>query len=175
MCTGCLVFITIDTSCEHRESQILFGEFTICSLQIFFSYEKNQIMFDWRGSLTLYKRFAVRFFPLSFMVYDKNWLFLFKFEKYRMFLCTTCQKKKIQSLPCLGYGFHWLAWTAVNLSLDLSNKFGRSFLIRAQRVRLLSCHTFVITIGYIEIFSNPLHWASNAKQYIIGFQLWGGD
>ena len=74
---GCLVFINIGTSCGGTEqAKCLFCEFTIWFLQNFFSYEKKQSMFSWRGCLSLLKTFAVQFFLLSFKTCDKNWSFL---------------------------------------------------------------------------------------------------
>ena len=47
----------------------------------FFSYEKIQSMFGWRGCLSLFKSFATQSFLLSFMACDKNWPFLILYEK----------------------------------------------------------------------------------------------
>ena len=48
----------------------------------------------------------------------------------------------------------WLSGIVVNNGLDLTNS---SILIRMIRVRLPSCCIFIITIGLIQLFFNPLH------------------
>ena len=62
-----------------------------------------------------------------------------------------------------------LAGIVGNHSLDFTNKFWSSFLIRKIRVRLPSGHTFVIMIGLIQLFSNPLHldWHPNTLKYFV--------
>ena len=72
MWTGYFVFITISTFCRNRTKQWLFFEFTIWSWQKFFSSEKNQSIFDWRGCLSLFESFVVQSFLLSFMACNKN-------------------------------------------------------------------------------------------------------
>ena len=56
----------------------------------------------------------------------------------------------------LGYGANWLARIIVNYDLDLTNKFSY-FLIRMIRVRLPSCHIFIIIIELLQLSLNPLH------------------
>ena len=82
-----------------------------------------------------------------------------------------------------GYGPDWLAGIVTH-GLDLTNNFRSSFIIRTIRVNLLSCHTFVIFIGLIQLFwilntflrLTPKHWnlytgafGVNAKQYSMSF------
>ena len=68
--TECFVFINIDTSFEDRASQWLFYEFLIWSWPKFFSSEKNQNMFSWKGCLNLFKSFSGRFFFLPFLAWE---------------------------------------------------------------------------------------------------------
>ena len=70
--------------------------------------------------------------------------------------CATCLIKKLRHFHLFGYGPDWLAGIVVNHDLDLTNKFGSTFLIRMMRVRLLISHTFVITIVLIQLLPNPL-------------------
>ena len=51
-----------------------------------------------------------------------------------------------------GYGADWLAEVIVNYSLDLTNKFKSSFLIRMMKVRLRSSCTFIITFVLLNCF-----------------------
>ena len=95
-----------------------------------------------RECLSLFKSFAAQSFLLSFMIHDKNWPFLILYKKY----CV-----------CLTMNLNWLAGIVVNHGLDLTKKFGSYFLIRTIIVRLLNCHTFVNTIGLLQLFLNPKH------------------
>ena len=51
----------------------------------------------------------------------------------------------------------WLVEIIVNQCQDLGEKF-RSPFIRTIRVRLPNCRTFVLTTGFIQIFSNLLYF-----------------
>ena len=70
--------------------------------------------------------------------------------------------KKLRHFHVPGYGPDWLDGIVVNHGLDLTLKFGCSFLIRTSRGRIPSCRTFVITIGLIQFFfessSRSLEW-----------------
>ena len=53
------------------------------------------------------------------------------------------------------YGPDWLAGMVFCHGLDLTDKFGRTFLIRPIRVRHQCYRPFVIIIRLIQLFSNP--------------------
>ena len=59
--------------------------------------------------------------------------------------------KKLRHSHVRGYWFDWLTAIIVNHNLVLTHKFKSSFLIGMVRVRLPSCHTFVMT-------AQPLDW-----------------
>ena len=61
--------------------------------------------------------------------------------------------------------YDWLAGIVVNHSLDLTNKFWSTFLMKTIRMRIPSWCTFVITIGLIQFFSNSLHWHQNTLEF----------
>ena len=80
------------------------------------------------------------------MVCDKNWPFFILYEKYRMSSCTTCLIRNSN--------------TPMSLVMDLidllGSKFGSYFLIRMISVRFLSCCTFMIMVGLVQVFLNLL-------------------
>ena len=104
------------------------------------------------GCSSLLKSFSLLSFLLSFMACDKNCIFLIFYATYRMSSRTTCL---IRHSHIYSYR---LAGIVVNHGLDLINKLMRSFLLRTIRVMLQSCSTFVITIGLIQFFLNPLQY-----------------
>ena len=59
-----------------------------------------------------------------------------------------------------------LAMIVVNYGLDLSNKFGSSFLIRTIRVSHPSCCSIVIPIQLIQQFSNCSYGSQNNIQIV---------
>ena len=106
---GYLVFIIISTSCRNRASQWLFC-FTIWSKWKFFSSEKKQSIFGWRGYLSLFKSIAVQSFLFSFMTCYKNCPLLISYEKYQMYSYTTCQIRSLDTPMSSGYGPDLTYW-----------------------------------------------------------------
>ena len=104
--------------------------------------------------LILLRRFAVQPFLLFFMASDKNWPFLILYEKYQMFSGTNCLIRNSDTpYPWL---WSWLicgdsceSWPGSWLQIW-------EFFPYQNGVWLLSsCN--LISIGYNQLFSNPLH------------------
>ena len=91
----------------------------------------------------------------SWPMIKKMLLFHYVWEILNVFMCYM-PDKKLKHSYVTDYGLDRIAEIIVNHSLDFSYKLRISFLIRTIRVRLLSCHTFIIPTGLIQFFSSPL-------------------
>ena len=113
-------------------------------------------------------------------VCDKNWPFVILWEIPNVFMHYLPDKKPLRPyVP--GYGSDWLAEIIVNHGLDLTNKFG-SFFFSYQNDQWEAselCPIFVIIIGTIQVFSNPLcivflNWQTNTLKYSY-WRFWCGS
>ena len=174
MWTGCLVFVNIGTSFRDRARQWLFCEFTIWFWHKFISSEKNQNMFGQRVCLSLLKSFTARSSLLFFMACDKKWSFFILYEKYGMFSCTTCLIRNSDTPMILAMDLIDLLRSWSMRDWISAKKFENSFLIGTNRVRLLSCCTFVITVEFIHLFPNsflyPQIGTKTLKSFILRLQ-----
>ena len=109
------------------------------------------------------KIFQVRSFLLSFMACDKNWIFLILYKKNRMFSWTSYLIRNSDTSHFLCYRPDCLADIIVNHGLDLTHKFGSSFLKRTIRVSFSVSRTFSVThpILFESSALSSTDWHSN--------------
>ena len=89
-----------------------------------------------------------------------GWEWLSLLKSFPLVLYGLSRMKNIESLYAEklrhshvpGYGHEWFAGTVINCGLNFIKKFGFSYLIWRFRLRLMSCSTFVILIGHIQLF-----------------------
>ena len=133
-------------SWEHCKPTI--SELTTWSWQKFFTSEKKQSLFSWRGCVSLFQSFSARYFQLYFIVSYINRLFSSSRWNIRYFHALSShqkkkKKKKSQTLPC-----PWFTKVIVNHSLDLTNK------LFFSHQKDQCCRTFVISMVLIQLFSD---------------------
>ena len=85
----------------------------------------------------------------------KNWHFLILYEEYQMSSCTTCLIRNSDTPVSLA--MYLIDLLQLLLMMTWTPPTNLEVLIRMIKVRPLSCHIFIITIGFIQLFFNPLH------------------
>ena len=146
MWIGCLVLITISTSCGNRAGQQLFCEFTIWSWQKFFLKNKA---YSVRRNLEFVQKLWSMVFPL---VLHGQWKKLalshHVLEISNIFMyCLSDKKLRCSCVP--GYGPDWLAEIIINHGVDLIYKFNSSY---QNKVRLPSCYIFITPLDTFNLF-----------------------
>ena len=80
--------------------------------------------------------------------------------------------KKLNYLHVSGNRPDCYAGIVNSHDLDLTKKFGSSFLVRTIRGRLPNCRSFVITIGIIQLFTVLSLTYANCKIFVLALPTW---